>query len=108
MRRHIRKNEKRILNTVLVAFFTIVIYWMIILAVNKLPYSIYFFVAVHIELCNIFFEVLNFGLYILIKKNKHRNMSLYYVSATAWNLLAMYEVRGDEGDYGLECTQSAL
>lgn len=89
--------KKRILNTVLAAFFTIVIYWMIILAVNKSPYSIYFFVAAHIELCNILFGVINFGLYILIKKNRHKNMLLYYVSATVWNLLAMYEVRGDEG-----------
>ena len=81
--------KKRILNTVLAAFFTIVIYWMIILAVNKSPYSIYFFVAAHIELCNILFGVINFGLYILIKKNRHKNMLLYYVSAMLWNWLAI-------------------
>lgn len=42
MRRHIRKNEKRILNTVLVALFTVTIYWMATLAVQNIPISVVF------------------------------------------------------------------
>lgn len=63
----------------------------------------------HLELFNILFGGINFVIYILImKRNERKNILLYYVSAMLWNWLAMYEVRGDEGDYGLECTQSAL
>lgn len=91
-------NGKRILNTVLSAFFTIVIYWMATLAVQNIPSPLYFFVAAHIEMIHVSWGMVNFVLYILSKKgNKQKNMLLYCVSATLWNRLVMYGVRRNEG-----------
>ena len=82
--------KKRILNTVLSAFLTIAIYWMVNLICANLPSPFYFFVAEHLELFNILFGGINFVIYILImKRNERKNILLYYVSAMLWNWLAI-------------------
>lgn len=91
-------NIKRIFNTFSAALFTIIMYWMIIYTMDKIPYQLDFLVPDHIELLQIFWGGITFVVYIFAqKREKHKNMLLYYISAVLWNTLAMYAVRQDEG-----------
>ena len=91
-------NIKRIFNTFSAALFTIIMYWMIIYTMDKIPYQLDFLVPDHIELLQIFWGVITFVVYIFAqKREKHKNMLLYYISAVLWNTLAMYAVRRDLG-----------
>lgn len=91
-------NIKEILNTVLLAFFTIVVYWMIVIMVEYLPDWLWFVVADHFELAFIILGGVNFVIYcIFFEKNRHQNILLYYVSAVLWNTLLTYGGRGELG-----------
>ena len=91
-------NIKRIFNTFSAALFTIIMYWMIIYTMDKIPYQLVFWVPDHIELLQIFWGGITFVVYIFAqKREKHKNMLLYYISAVLWNTLAMYAVRRDLG-----------
>lgn len=91
-------NIKRIFNTFSAALFTIIMYWMIIYAMDKIPYQLDVIVPENIGLLPIFFGGITFVIYVFVqKREKHKNILLYYVSAVLWNTLAMYAVRRDEG-----------
>lgn len=91
-------NIKRIFNTFSAALFTIIVYWMIIYTMDKIPYQLDFLVPDHIELLQIILGGITFIIYIFVqKREKHKNILLYYISAVLWNTVAMYAVRRDEG-----------
>lgn len=88
-------NGKRILNTILVAFFTVTIYWVSVLV---MPDSLFYVIANRFEPTFVLLGGINFIAYIIIKKgNRHKNMMLYYVSVMLWNMLATYVGRWDFG-----------
>lgn len=88
-------NGKRILNTILVAFFTVTIYWVSVLV---MPDSLFYVIANRFEPTFVLLGGINFIAYIIIKKgNRHKNMMIYYVSVMLWNMLATYVGRWDFG-----------
>lgn len=87
--------KKTILNTILVAFFTVTIYWMSVLV---MPDSLFYVIANRFEPTFVLLGGINFIVYIIIKKgNRHKNMMLYYVSVTIWNMFVSYVGRWDFG-----------
>ena len=64
--------KKTILNTILVAFFTVTIYWMSVLV---MPDSLFYVIANRFEPTFVLLGGINFIVYIIIKKgNRHKNI----------------------------------